>query len=77
MNAEVTEICSDRIWMLIDDRKFFLPYSEFPSFRDAPVNSITALDRPQPHHLRWPKLDVDLEVESIEDPARFPLVFHE
>jgi len=27
-----------------------------------------------PHHLHWPDLDVDLAVESIEHPERFPLV---
>jgi hypothetical protein len=25
------------------------------------------------HHLYWPDLDVDLAVESIEHPERFPL----
>jgi hypothetical protein len=30
--------------------------------------------RPAPHHLYWPDLDVDLAVESIEHPERFPLV---
>jgi hypothetical protein len=29
---------------------------------------------PSPHHLRWPDLDVDLAVESIRDPEKFPLV---
>lgn len=25
--------------------------------------------------LRWEKLDVDLEIESLESPERYPLVF--
>jgi hypothetical protein len=29
---------------------------------------------PSPHHLRWPDLDVDLAVESIRNPEKFPLV---
>jgi hypothetical protein len=29
---------------------------------------------PSSHHLYWPDLDVDLAVESIEHPERFPLV---
>ena len=29
--------------------------------------------RPQPGHLYWPELDVDLSVESIEHPERYPL----
>jgi hypothetical protein len=29
--------------------------------------------RPTPDHLYWPDLDVDLSVESIRHPERFPL----
>jgi hypothetical protein len=33
-----------------------------------------AVERPSPHHLRWPDLDIDLALASIEHPERFPLV---
>jgi uncharacterized protein DUF2442 len=29
---------------------------------------------PSPHHLYWPDLDVDLAVESIEHPEKYPLL---
>ena len=45
-----------------------------PWFRDATIREITAVERPSPHHLRWPDLDIDLAVDSIEHPERFPLV---
>ncbi len=32
------------------------------------------VERPQPHPLYWPQLDVDLAVESIERPERYPLI---
>jgi hypothetical protein len=32
------------------------------------------VQRPGPEHLYWPDLDVDVAVESIEHPERFPLV---
>jgi hypothetical protein len=35
--------------------------------------AILRLDRPQPDHLHWPDLDVDLSVNSIEHPERYPL----
>ena len=28
---------------------------------------------PSPHHLHWPELDIDLAVESLRHPAKFPL----
>jgi hypothetical protein len=27
-------------------------------------------------HLYWPDLDVDLAVDSLTDPGKFPLVYH-
>jgi hypothetical protein len=32
------------------------------------------VELPSPHHLYWPLLDVDLAVESLDHPERFPLV---
>jgi hypothetical protein len=36
--------------------------------------AITNVQLPSPHHLYWPDLDIDLAVESIEHPERYPLV---
>ncbi len=71
--AEVTNISRHGFWLLVDDRELFLPFEEFPWFTDATVGAILNVERPHPHHLRWPVLDVDLTLDSIEHPERFPL----
>ena len=71
--AEVTNISRHGFWILVDGRELFLPFDEFPWFRSAPVEAILRLERPRPGHLHWPDLDVDLSLESIEHPERFPL----
>jgi hypothetical protein len=71
---EVTNISRHGFWLLIDDRELFLPFETFPWFREAPVGAIHDVEMPQPGHFYWPALDVDLSLESIEDPERFPLV---
>ena len=60
--------------LLLEDRELFLPFDEFPWFKEAPVSAILNVEWPQPHHLYWPDLDVDLAVESIENPERYPLI---
>jgi hypothetical protein len=70
---EVTNISRHGFWLLLEDRELFLPFEEFPWFADAPVNAILKVERPERHHLYWPDLDIDLAVESIEHPDRFPL----
>ena len=70
---EVTLISSHGIWLLAGDRELFMPYDEFPWFKDAPVAKILNVQIPAPGHFYWPDLDVDLDLESIEHPESYPL----
>ena len=74
LEVEVTNVSKDGFWLLLGEEELFVPFSEFPWFKDAPVAKLTNVERPQPHHLYWPDLDVDLAVDSIRHPEQFPLV---
>jgi hypothetical protein len=71
--AEVTNISSHGIWLLVREEELFLPYDEFPWFLDKPVKSIIKVEEPTEGHFYWPDLDVDLDIERIRDPASYPL----
>ena len=71
--VKVTNISSHGIWLLTRERELFIPYEEFPWFKEAPVGKILNVEEPTPGHFYWPELDVDLGIESIEHPERFPL----
>lgn len=70
---EVTNIEKHGFWILLHNRELFLPYEEFPWFHDATVGMILDVVRPHPDHLRWPQLDVDLTIDSIENPEKYSL----
>ena len=70
---EVTNISQHGFWLLLDGRELFLPFADFPWFKQAPVEAIVKVERPSPQHIYWPELDVDLSVDSIEHPERYPL----
>jgi Protein of unknown function (DUF2442) len=72
--AEVTNVSIHGFWLLLHERELFLSFDAFPWFRDATVRQISNVELPSPHHLYWPDLDIDLAVESIERPERYPLV---
>lgn len=74
LEAEVTQIDMQGIWMLIGDKESFLSFQNFPWFRNATVAAIQKVEILNGRLLRWPDLDVDLAVESIEHPERFPLI---
>ena len=72
--VEVTNISQHGFWILLEERELFVPFSEFPWFRNVTIDSILKVEMPHPHHLYWPDLDIDLAVESIEHPEKFPLL---
>ena len=72
--VEVTNVSGHGFWLLLGDRELFLPFEQFPWFKEAQVGHILNVELPGPDHLYWPDLDVDLSVESIEHPERFPLM---
>ncbi len=71
---EVTNISPHGFWLFVREAELFVPFSEFPWFKEASIAEITRVELPSPHHLYWPDLDIDLAVDSIEHPERYPLV---
>jgi len=72
--VEVTNISKHGLWLWLDTREVFLPFEKFPWFRAAVLEDVLNVTMPHPGHLYWPELDVDLAVESVDRPERFPLV---
>lgn len=72
--VEVSNVSRHGFWLLLGDRELFVGFEQFPWFRDVAVGKIWNVELQSPAHLYWPDLDIDLDVESIEHPERFPLV---
>jgi hypothetical protein len=72
--VEVKKVSPHGIWLLAHGTEHFLRYADFLWFRDAPLAAIFNVEEPSPKHFYWPVLDVDLGLESVEQPERFPLV---
>jgi hypothetical protein len=73
-SVKVTNISRHGFWLRIDGTEYFLSFETFPWFREATVAAILYVERLHGEHLRWPALDVDLELDSIRDPAKYPLI---
>jgi hypothetical protein len=73
LGVEVTNVSPHGFWLLVNDRELFLPFKQFPWFEDATIREIANVELHHQEHLRWPDLDTDLSIESIEHPERFPL----
>jgi len=58
----------------IGSERLHVPFDDFPSFRDAPLEHVRKVTLLDAESLHWPALDIDLARESIRHPERFPLV---
>ncbi len=70
---EIGNIDAHGIWVCVVGREYFLPYSEYPWFKDATVRQIADVRLLHGEHLHWPALDVDLSLDSLERPEEYPL----
>ena len=72
---EVTEVTSVGLRLVVADRERYISFHDFPWFGKAPAWKIRNVEQLSDDHVRWPDLDIDLSVESIDDPGRFPLIW--
>ncbi|TAN38661.1 MAG: DUF2442 domain-containing protein [Verrucomicrobia bacterium] len=73
--VEVGNIDRHGFWLLVADQEYFLPYGDFPWFRQARVEQIMNVELLHGDHLRCPDLDVDLTLDSLARSESFPLVY--
>ena len=73
--AEVSHISTHGIWVLVNDSEYMLSFSEYPWFSEAKLSEIQNLQVLHGRHLRWPMLDVDIEIDSLVKPEGYPLIY--
>ena len=72
--VEVSHVSVQGFWLWLGSEEVFLSFKDFPWFKSTSIGQLCHLERPTEDHLYWPDLDVDLSIESIKNPAAFPLV---
>ena len=73
--VEILNIDVHGIWLFVKGKEYFLPFDEFPWFKNATVANILNVEFHHGFHLYWPSLDVDLELNSLEDTSETPLIY--
>lgn len=73
ISVSVENISPFGIWLLVKDKEYFLPYRNYPYFKNQPIKSVQKVKLLHGFHLHWPDLDVDLETDNLENPEKYPL----
>ncbi len=75
ISVSVENITPLGIWLYVKEKEFFLSYKDYPYFKDQTLNSIQNVHLLHGYHLYWPELDVDLEIDNLVNPEKYPLRF--
>ena len=73
--VDVLNVTLSGIWLYVRGKEYFLSYESFPWFKNASISQIHNVELYHNHYLRWKKLDIDLELESLENLDRYPLSY--
>lgn len=78
-NSQLTSVAvlminSQGMMLSVQGQDYFVSYNRVPWLRDARVSSVLNVRMNGSRAIEWPELDVDLEIESLKHPERYPLV---
>jgi hypothetical protein len=73
--VEVTAVTRFGLWILVHGNEYFLPFDQYPWFKNASLGKVFNVHLQGVSHLYWPELDVDLMVDGLRDITKYPLVF--
>lgn len=77
LSAEITNISPNGIWVLSNDKEYFIDYKDYPFFTNASIKQIADVEVDSFGNLHWPELDIDIELDSLENPEEYPLIYNE
>jgi len=75
LNNPITSITEAGFWLLESDKEYFVSFADYPVFKHATIEQVFAVKRIAPGHYHWSALDADVELEALDNPERFPLIY--
>ena len=73
-DSQITSIEDDGFWLLVKDKEFFVPFDRYPDFQHATIQQIFNFED-DGNEFYWSDLDIDIELDALRHPERFPLIF--
>lgn len=74
ISASVLMINNQGVMISVEGNDYFLSYNRVPWMKDATVRNILNIKMSGKNAIEWPDLDIDLEIDSLKHPERYPLV---
>lgn len=73
-SVSVLMINAQGIMLSVQGNDFFVSYNRMPWLKDARVSDVLNVRMSGRSAIEWEALGVDLEIESLKHPERYPLI---
>ena len=70
----ISDLDDNGFWLLTQEGEFFVPFERYPAFQKARVEQIFNFEQDDVAFY-WPELDIDIELDALKHPEKYPLVF--
>jgi hypothetical protein len=71
--VKIGKINNSGVWLFVKGKKYFIDYNTYPYFKGQVAKAIKNVQLLYGFHLYWPALDIDLEIDNLENPQKYPL----
>jgi len=62
------------IMLSVQGNDYFVSYNRVPWMKEASICDVLNVQMSGKNAIEWPALDVDLEIDSLKHPERYPLL---
>jgi hypothetical protein len=62
------------ILISVYEKDYYVSFDRLPWFRDAKISDVINVSMLGEDAIRWDALDIDLEIDSLKFPERYPYV---
>lgn len=73
-SVSVLMINSQGIMLSVQGNDFFVSYNRMPWLKDARISDVLNVRMSGRSAIEWETLGVDLEIDSLKHPERYPLI---
>lgn len=73
-SVSVLMINAQGIMLSVQGNDYFISYNRMPWLKDARISDVLNVRMSGRSAIEWASLDIDLEIESLKHPERYPLI---
>lgn len=73
-SVSILMINAQGIMLSVQGNDYFISYNRMPWLKDARISDVLNVRMSGRSAIEWASLDIDLEIESLKHPERYPLI---